>query len=145
MVCKKGPSSLLCLVSIASVLALTFAISIPSAYGSGLTCVIEPAKIVASKIVCDNESDLPNWGAGPDITSSTAQNYVGSHPGCRLESGWNFQWAYGSTSNPGDNTGLAGAGWHTFGPTNSSGQATASISDLQGTAKIWGRQGWQGG
>ena len=35
------------------------------------------AKIIAHKIVCTDESELPNWGAGgPNIDADTAQDWV---------------------------------------------------------------------
>ena len=50
--------------------------------------------IVADKIVCANESDLPNWGTGgPDITSNTASEFLANHPTCHLEPNWYFQWS----------------------------------------------------
>lgn len=106
----------------------------------------EPVTINAWKIVCTDEADLPNWGAsgGPDITSTTAQNWVNSHESCSLVSGWNFQWGPESATNPGDNTGVAGAPWTTFGPTNGSGMTTATIDDYQ-DGLIWVREVWQNG
>ncbi|KKU44984.1 MAG: RHS Repeat family [Microgenomates group bacterium GW2011_GWC2_46_7] len=77
------------------------------------------------------------------ITSSTAQNYLNSHPGCRLESGWEFQYGldtqvskYGS----GDQLGAASTPWQTLGTTNGSGVATTTISNLQGKSGIWVRE-----
>jgi len=87
----------------------------------------ETATVVASKIVCDSEADLPNWGnGGSAIVSTTAEDWVGAHPNCHLEEGWNFQWA-ADTSNPGDNTESAGDPWITFGPTDSNGVALVEI------------------
>ncbi|MEN9405086.1 MAG: hypothetical protein RLY47_45 [Candidatus Parcubacteria bacterium] len=69
------------------------------------------------KIVCDAESDLPNWGAGgPDITSTTASEWLAENDesGCYLAD-WNFQWGYATqTSDPDDGLEDAGAGWNTF-------------------------------
>lgn len=111
--------------------------------GCSASCKIEPATIIANKIVCANEPDLPNWGkGGPDITSETAQNFLASHPNCHFENNWSFQWGYSSVKNPGDHTGEAGlsTGWTTFGPTNSSGQASTTIYDLKNTSHIWVRE-----
>ncbi|MFH0836022.1 MAG: hypothetical protein V1834_02555, partial [Candidatus Micrarchaeota archaeon] len=110
----------------------------------------QPAKpkttIKAQKIMCDNEADLPNWGAGgPDITSETALNFLAQHPSCHLQPNWKFQWAYENESDPGDNLGDAGAGWNTFGPTNGNGMASVEITDLQNSAKIWVREVWKQG
>lgn len=76
---------------------------------------IQPmATIVAKKVVCSAESDLPNWGAGgPDITSTTASDYVASHQSCHLEP-WTFEWAPSSTPNPGSNELSGGASWTAF-------------------------------
>ena len=108
----------------------------------------EPLTIVARKIVCDNESDLPDWGvnspAGPDVTAATAQDWINIHPSCHFASDWRFQWSYDGVQNPGDNTGESSSpDWHTFGPTDDTGLASTTISDLQGTPKIWVREAWQ--
>ncbi|MFZ2414592.1 MAG: SdrD B-like domain-containing protein [Minisyncoccia bacterium] len=107
-------------------------------------CANSPVTIVASKVICDNESDLPNWGAGsgstyPDtvIGSGTAQNWVDQSQGkCRFTQDWNFEWAYENVSNPGDAlVGPGGSDWNTF-----SIASPASISDLNGSSKIWVRE-----
>lgn len=90
----------------------------------------QTATVIATKIVCDSESDLPNWGngSGPNITSTTATDYVSSHSNCKLEPDWKFQWAPNGTSNPGDNIlSEASSPWTTFGPTDVNGVATAQI------------------
>ncbi len=111
--------------------------------------------LVASKIVCDAESKLPNWGlGGPDITANTAVDYVASHPGCMLTPNWKFQWGYSSVSDmggafvgeadgskgAGSNTGTGVSDWKTFGVTDTSGIATTKIYDLAGTSRIWVRE-----
>jgi hypothetical protein len=107
---------------------------------------LDPLTIIASKIVCNTESDLPNWGlGGPDITSTTAQDFVNSHPGCHLESGWLFQWAHSGTANPGDSAGEAGTGWTTFGPTDAGGQAITTIKPLNETDRFWVREEFKAG
>lgn len=110
----------------------------------------EPLTIVASKIVCDNESDLPDWGVvsppGANITATTAIDYVTNHPTCHLVPGWTFQWSYDGVPNPGDNTGESvSPDWHTFGPTDSNGVASTNISDLQSSPKLWVREAWKDG
>lgn len=58
------------------------------------TSSLNSIEIVAHKIVCNNESDLPNWGKhGGDqqIDSNTANDYVDSNPNCCLDSGWSFK------------------------------------------------------
>ncbi len=85
---------------------------------ASLRCVqkhVPAATIVATKVVCDNETDLPDWsGSGHVIDATTATDYVSQKEGaCRIVPDWKFQWAPTSASNPGDNTGEA-ADWHTF-------------------------------
>ncbi|HXK39421.1 MAG TPA: hypothetical protein VJ837_01145, partial [Candidatus Paceibacterota bacterium] len=75
------------------------------------------ATIVARKVVCEDEADLPNWGSGgADIDSTTAEEWVEEHPGCFLADDWSFEWkTEGDQSNPGGDTyGPAGGDWHTF-------------------------------
>ena len=118
------------------------------------------AKIVSSKVLCEKESDLPNWSySGMAVTAQTAQNYVDSHPSCHLQSGTQFQWGYeGVGSLPGDligiangpagsntSTGPADNQWKTSGPTNSSGVAEINISQLKGTGQIRVREVLQSG
>ena len=58
----------------------------------------DPVKIVAHKIVCENETYLPNWGDDgvPDITESTAEDFVDASDGhCWLAPDWDFQWGFG--------------------------------------------------
>ncbi len=107
-----------------------------------------PAKVatfVASKVVCTNEADLPNWGAGgPDITATTAADWVAAHPGCSLASGWDFEWVLDSeTIDPGDTlVGAAGGNWTTFGQTDGSGKTslTLTAAELEGNTKVWFRE-----
>jgi hypothetical protein len=103
--------------------------------------------ISATKIVCDHESDLPNWGnGGPDIASTTATIWVADHSGCHLTPGWKFQYASSTAPNPGDQVGEA-IGWNTFGPTNDQGVATTTITDsnLLGSPRVWVREEMQNG
>lgn len=91
------------------------------------------ATISATKIVCDSESDLPNWGADDvvhNITSSTASNYVADHPNCHTVP-WDFEWSYrsedGLSPDPADNTsGPLGGDWKLF---SSSEDAVINIDD----------------
>ncbi|MFZ2663856.1 MAG: SdrD B-like domain-containing protein [Patescibacteria group bacterium] len=100
-----------------------------------------PIVIKAYKVICDDESYLPDWGNGgpSDVTSTTAQDWVGNSDGhCRLEPNWKFQWSYDGVGNPGDNIiSEAGTGWNTFG-------ATAEITQLD-TPKLWFREVLQDG
>lgn len=88
------------------------------------------ATIHATKIVCDSETDLPNWGngAGPNITESTAADFLENHESCHLEPNWTFQWAPASAGNPGDNiTNPASAPWTSLGVTAADGTATVNV------------------
>lgn len=97
--------------------------------------------IIAHKIVCDSESDLPDWsGTGPYIGSSTASDYVSQHPNCHFEENWNFQWADNDEENPGDNIESAGTPWVTFGPTDSNGETSVVINDADSIGTIWFRE-----
>lgn len=99
-----------------------------------MTTVIEEstATIVATKIVCNSETDLPNWGnGGADITATTADDFLASHPNCKKAPSWPFEWALNGVSNPGDNTtGTTGGSWTAF-----SGGATVPTGSL-----IWVRE-----
>ena len=91
--------------------------------------------ITATKIVCDNETDLPNWatnGTVPEeITADTATNWIAEHSNtCHLESGWDFQWGDQSTEYPADGDTHIGvmSGYQTFGtPTDSNGKTSVII------------------
>ncbi|MFA6572816.1 MAG: SdrD B-like domain-containing protein [Patescibacteria group bacterium] len=109
---------------------------------------IDNVTIVAYKIVCTEESDLPNWGnGGENITAATAQNWVDSHDSCEFESDWNFQWRVdsGNPYNPGDNTGESvGTDWTTFGLTDGNGMTSTEI-DFDLADKFWFREVMQPG
>jgi len=102
--------------------------------------------IVTHKIVCTDETDLPNWGSegGPDITGTTASEWVVDHESCDLVSGWDFEWVNNSvTTDPGDTlVGPAGGAWTTFGATDANGMTETTISEsaLNGNSKIWLRE-----
>ena len=97
-----------------------------------------PVTIVATKIVCDEEKYLPNYGTGgPNMTDTTAQNWVTQSQGhCQLESGWNFQWGNDKSVNPGDDHVGEADGWNTFGPTGNDGTTTVKINDFGTTSQI---------
>lgn len=88
------------------------------------------ATVVVHKIVCTDETQLPNYGnGGPNITPNTAPAWVASHDSCSFIEGWEFQWNNGNSTNPGDTlVGKAGTPWSTFGPTDSNGRASVEIS-----------------
>lgn len=105
-----------------------------------------PVTVSITKIVCDSEADLPNRSGGANITSSTAADFLATHPNCRLQPNWVFEWANGSVGNPGDNIGAGGAGWNTLAPTNANGTTTIAIpvSAITGS-QIWVREQMQSG
>ncbi|MFZ2763879.1 MAG: peptidoglycan-binding domain-containing protein [Minisyncoccia bacterium] len=87
------------------------------------------ATISAKKIVCDSESELPNWGlGGPNITSTTTSTFLNTHPNCHLES-WTFEWATSTAANPGNQVGDAN-GWTSF----------TSTTTVPAGARIWVRE-----
>ena len=102
---------------------------------------VETATIVAHKIVCPVESELPNWGAGAaDITENTAEDFLDAHPTCHLERDWQFQWADAEdiSSTPGTVYGEASTPpWTTFGPTDGDGMISVEIPV---TEKVWVRE-----
>ncbi len=71
----------------------------------------------ASKVVCDDESDLPNDGF-TSIAAATATDWLAAHPenGCELVQGWQFEYkTNGNTGDPGNEVvGPKGAPWTTF-------------------------------
>jgi cysteine-rich repeat protein len=116
--------------------------------GCSNECTRESVKIVAHKIVCGLESDLPNWGlGGPNIGSATATNYIAQNDNCVLKENWLFQWGDNSVTNPGDMVGEVdpSTGWTTFGPTDANGKAEVTISSLDGISQIKVREVFETG
>lgn len=108
--------------------------------------------INATKIICDNESDLPDWSDGQKmfdgITATTASEFLAlKGDSCRLASDWGFAWAYPGVGNPGsETTGIGGEGWNDFDTkTNAQGVATVSITLEPGTKELWAREQFQEG
>ncbi|MEI7709276.1 MAG: hypothetical protein WCI76_01010 [bacterium] len=68
-------------------------ISLPFA----VTAPVGNMTISATSIVCNSETDLPNWGASSSeiITSGTADTFLSSHPNCH-KTPWNFYWSPGT-------------------------------------------------
>jgi hypothetical protein len=107
----------------------------------------ETFNLVAHKVVCETEADLPDWAESQnqpsEITQSLIVNYVNnSHGACYFEEDWEFEWAEeGTQKKPGAFTGQAGTGWTTFGPTTSgpTGMATTTI-DYEDRDMIWVRE-----
>jgi hypothetical protein len=110
----------------------------------------DTATVVATKIVCSDESYLPNWGNnGPNVTSDTAADFLAdvnegqNEPVCWLESGWQFQWAPPGTGNPGDNVGVAGEPWTLSGLTAVDGTVEITVPAAEG--QTWFREVMQEG
>lgn len=92
-----------------------------------------PAQISAAKIICQNESDLPNWGAGgPNITAATVGDFLANHKNCYEQPGWKYQWAPNNTANPGNNIEHAGGAWTTFDENN--------LPEITPGSKVWVRE-----
>ncbi|GAB4321977.1 MAG: hypothetical protein Kow0010_02500 [Dehalococcoidia bacterium] len=104
--------------------------------------------IIAHKIVCNSEADLPNRDGGADIVAGTAAALATGN--CQLASGWTFEWAYDSQQSKPLDGGLIGTAngtfgtWNAFGPTDGSGQASATVPYNNGE-KIWVREQLQAG
>jgi len=104
----------------------------------------EDVTIIAHKIVCDSENELPNWGnGGPDITADTAQDWVASHKSCRFAPDWDFQWGPQNAYDPGDTlVGPANEPWKNMPPTDSNGMTTTTLSseDIGSSSYLWFRE-----
>jgi len=111
------------------------------AAGETKYCTITNTKdvtIVASKIICEDEKYLPNWGTvwteenqKPDsITENTAQKYVDDSEGkCFLINDWEFEWGNQNALDPGSShLGYGGNEWTTF-------SSPASI-DIDGISEL---------
>jgi len=104
--------------------------------------VTEVATLSATKIVCEDESYLPNWGDGSVslIDENTATDFLTSvnseETVCALEE-WDFQWAPQGTANPGDNTGEDVGDWTTF-----SGTTAIDLNTIEGDEYVWVREVW---
>ena len=106
----------------------------------------EPATILAHKIICETEEDLPDWGAGgSNITSTTAQDYVDASKGkCWFAESWDFQWATDNhqTANGNYYGPMPSAqGWFDF-DTSASGSVPASLTvdDPENAGRLWFRE-----
>jgi hypothetical protein len=92
-----------------------------------------PAQISAAKIICDSESDLPNWGAGgPNITAATVSDFLANHPNCHEQPGWKYQWGPSNATNPGNNIEHAGGSWKTFDEND--------LPEITPGSKVWVRE-----
>lgn len=98
-----------------------------------------PITVFATKVVCEEEQDLPNYGlGGPAMTSHTATDWVAGHESCQIVHPWNFEWNYlDGQGNPGDHQGEAGGNWKTF-----TGSITVPIAGRTDAEKISFREVW---
>ncbi|OGI22163.1 MAG: hypothetical protein A2808_04030 [Candidatus Moranbacteria bacterium RIFCSPHIGHO2_01_FULL_55_24] len=105
---------------------------------------VRPINVHATKIVCTDEADLPNWGhGGENITETTAEDWVGDHASCSFQNNWKFQWSLDKVGNPGDNnTADPIANWNTFGPTDVNGTTSTEIIN-PATSLLWFREVWK--
>ncbi len=110
---------------------------------------IRPAKVLAAKIVCDDEKYLPNWGAnrgGIPINENTIDNFFNADPDrknhCEVVKDWKFQWGYaGTVSFPADDFVGEAQGWNTFGPAVNGEYAVAEVPlEEEGINLIWVRE-----
>ena len=88
-----GVFTLLPITSLASVCEPSGGSVASSTESTGDDCIPNPPpldiNVIATKIVCNSESDLPNWSAGStNISAGVIENFVNSHPNCHRESGW---------------------------------------------------------
>ncbi len=106
--------------------------------------------VIADKIVCRDESYLPNWsGSGHVIDNNTAANFLSNvnnqgGQNCWLQSGWDFQWAYEGVENPGDSVDDGGTDWLPFGYTDANGRTQTTVN-ISGHSEIRVREVFQDG
>src|SRR3989344_1446199 len=98
--------------------------------------------ILATKIVCESESDLPNWsGSSINISSSTASDFLEDHPDCHLEPDWQFQWGTSNATDPGGSfVGIAQSPWITFSSSTDSFGKTSVIIPVPSDNFVWVRE-----
>ncbi len=100
----------------------------------------EPFKIVAKKIVCDDETDLPNnfsWALS-HVTQNTADRWLSVHPNCKYEDGWSFQYGINDAIAPNWSFTweTTWSWWTTFWPTDSSWSIEYTFRHLDWISKI---------
>ncbi len=95
---------------------------------------VPKATVVATKIVCDAESYLPDWsGQSHVIGATTAADFVAASGGkCRIAPEWKFQWSPTSAGNPGDNVTGEVSGWTTF--------TSSAVITLGSMTSVWVRE-----
>lgn len=102
--------------------------------------------VVLTKIVCEDEADLPNWGADGaaealiTVDENTAPDFLAQHPNCHVEPGWEFEWGtqnayYDLPDNALGHSDPPTTGYNVLTPTNASGTVTLVV-DLASTTQI---------
>ena len=87
------------------------------------------ATVVATKVVCDDESDLPNANGASHITDeNTAQAWVDQSDGkCHLAPDWTFEWGNQDAGYLGGTYIGHDPAYTAFGPTANAGTATVQV------------------
>lgn len=99
--------------------------------------------VVADMIICEEESLLPNWGnGGPNITASSAADFIAANEGCVLAEGRLFQWGDATMTDGGDATIGEVLGWTTTQPTDEFGRVSFDVNllDLEDASRLEFRQ-----
>lgn len=116
------------------------------------SCADEPKsfEIVATKIVCEDEADLPNGGLAKPINANTAADFLaGNQDSCELVPDWQFEWAPGTISSQNVNqmAEFLGGAWTTSGETDGTGSVTITITEdeLNGADDISFREAFKDG
>ncbi|KND52019.1 MAG: hypothetical protein ABA06_02020 [Parcubacteria bacterium C7867-001] len=92
--------------------------------------------VIATKIVCEDESDLPNAMGSSHVTDAdTAADFLDTHPSCHLESGWQFEWGNQTSNDPGKAFVGHATGYTPSGLTGEDGTVTMNIP-LEGNTEI---------
>lgn len=114
-----------------------------------ISCPFPKATVIAQKIVCKNESDLPDWSGGADITATTAQDFVENSDGaCKFQPDWKFEW--GTNDNvlelAGNYVGeIDDANWYDFPLTDVNGTTQVDLNLEEVLNKVWFREVLQPG
>lgn len=86
------------------------------------------ATVVATKIVCDNESDLPNAMGSSHVTdANTAADFLAEHKSCHLQKDWQFEWGNQSAADGGRDLVGHASGYTTSGLTAADGTVSMTV------------------
>ena len=97
-----------------------------------------------AKVICDQESKLPDRNVTKPLTATTASDYVTAHPGCSLAPDWQFQWGYYDTAKKidGDQPGVVGTPGQGWSPAFS---GNVDVPATGATTTLWVREVQQSG